>query len=263
MRRALTFATVVAAVVLSLLLAGQDWSALTGQALDATPKPTRTTKAPKPTDPAAEKTGSGKAGGAAGKRGSEQGSGERVGGSQVVGSRKALLALVEAVCPAALDAGSCSDYVVKVGDTGEAEGETTIRFEPKVIDGHWTVRTRATTVTVHPRLVHATRDYALYVATHEWNHVEQAVLARTQDRYRAMERKAAAYFQPRARKGVSLKGTTGGEELLTDCMAWFGDDMQPGYEEDYPVSGYAAMYLEVGTMREACGKEWKALLPKR
>lgn len=246
MRRALTFTTVIAAVVLSLLLAGQDWSALTGQALDAP------AKTPTPTDPGVEKTSPG-----------GSGSGKGMGGSQVVGSRKALLALVEAVCPDALDAGSCDDYVVKVGDTGEAEGETMVRFEPKVIDGHWTVRTRATTVTVHPRLVHATRDYAAYVAAHEWNHVEQAVLARTQDRYRAMERKAAAYFQPRARKGVSLKGTTGGEELLTDCMAWFGDDVQPGYEEDYPVSGYAAMYLEVGTMREACGKEWKALLPKR
>lgn len=176
-------------------------------------------------------------------------------------AQRRVLNLAASVCAEALDRGRCSDYLVRIGNTGSAEGIADIRSRFVASGGKVTSKVWVREVVLSPRLAGQAEDYIRFVAAHEFNHVEQVERARTVERYRQMQDRANDYFTPRAKVGVKVQGTTAGIELLTDCMTWFGDGVRPGPEVLYPVSGYTRLYLSSTTMTKACGTGWKGLLP--
>lgn len=171
-----------------------------------------------------------------------------------------LVKVARDVCPQFVSAATCKQVPVVVeglsgNEAGEARSTSTWRTEGGV--------TRSsvvpTKVVLDPKLVGEDVTYVRYIAAHEWSHVKQVVLSQTPERYDRLTRDAATFFQPRAT--TPLEGTTGGLELLTDCMAIDG-----GFEQGTRrgrVTAYGRMFTGAATMDQACVAGWKKLLPSR
>jgi hypothetical protein len=171
-----------------------------------------------------------------------------------------LIQIAKNACKRALDVGSC-DVEVRVAPLGGPAGLTDIEGEERwdASTGNRTSTLKATRITLDPLLLDTNATYAEHVATHEWNHVEEANTAGSSAAYRAIQERANAYFQPRAK--VDLSGTSTGMELLTDCMTVFQDDALAGPGRE-GVTVYVRQYLTSKTMDAACGTGWQALLKK-
>lgn len=142
----------------------------------------------------------------------------------VVTSTDELHDLARQQCAAVLDQRTCDDTPLEVSDSplgGDAEGATeivtTIESAPGVPDRSEVTARR---VVLNSHLVGREVAAARFVATHEWNHVQQVHRFPDGDAYRDLERRANAHFGLRATTPLT---DSMGLEVLIDCATHLGD----------------------------------------
>lgn len=172
-------------------------------------------------------------------------------------STQEVIAIAKEACTQTLGVGNCDDYPVVVqklsGEAGRAVSEASWNTRNEV----YSSQIKPVKVILDPWLKEQDPQYVKHVAAHEWNHVEQYLLAETPERYDAMQERANDYFDGIAK--TPLKNTTGGIELLTDCMTVLGDGVGMGPGREGPTS-YVMGLTTAKTTKEACGDGWKKLL---
>lgn len=176
-------------------------------------------------------------------------------------SSEEIIAVAQKVCPEVLgSAKECKKYPVSVqklnGEAGRA-----------VSEARWNTRNDVYSSEIVPVKIildawmkEQNPEYVRHVAAHEWNHVKQYLVAKTPERYAEMQDAANDYFAPRAK--VSLEGTTGGMELLTDCMTVQGDGIGMGKDRK-GVTAYVRGMTDAKTMEEVCGDDWESLIQQK
>lgn len=127
------------------------------------------------------------------------------------------------MCPIALSIGDCSDYTVEVADLDGPVGRTQVH----VAEGSAASEGPEVTVTgiqLDASLAQKSPQYVAFVASHEWNHVEQVLRAPTAATRAQMSQRADELFG--GRSGAVPSGD--GREVLTDCMTALGDGVDTG-----------------------------------
>lgn len=172
-------------------------------------------------------------------------------------STEEVISIAREACAQTLEVGNCDDYPVEVqklsGEAGRAVSEASWSTRNEV----YSSQIRPVKVILDPWLKDQDPQYVKHVATHEWNHVEQYLLAQTPERYDEMQERANDYFDAIA--NTPLRGTTGGIELLTDCMTVVGDGVEMGPGREGPTS-YVLGLTSAQSTEEACGDGWRDLL---
>ena len=161
-----------------------------------------------------------------------------------------LVALAHATCPAALDKGSCSDYsVVLVKDLPDA-GQVPINWQASS-EAAGMATPNISEVRLNPALAGQGGVASQWVIAHEWNHVEQALLAETQRGRDAMKQRAFDLFQPRTTPEFQPDDAL---ELLADCMTAGDGAPEP------PDRGYYLARLAPGEPTEKTCRGWEEAL---
>lgn len=160
-------------------------------------------------------------------------------------------------CPQALDEGTCLDYQVQVKPLNGPLGLVEVTWDrPKEGTDTNQVPLKTSGVMLDEGLLKRDPQYVANVAAHEWNHIEQALIAGSLAGRERMKIRARDYYGAKVPGGLPRDDL--GLEILADCMATVGDNVPAG-KQPGSLPFYLKTYLGTMSARDACG-DWEMVL---